>query len=75
MIRLRLASPYRSLYVAVIIVLCLVLLSEKSSSPSSRVAGQEIAKTVFKPFNFYSYIIFGVGGGGGKNYQEIEKGG
>ena len=74
MIRLHLASPYRSLYVAVIIVLWLVLLAEKSSS-TSRVIGQQIARTVLKLFNFYTYIIFGVGGGGSKNYQEIEKGG
>ena len=32
-------------------------------------------EAVFKLFNFYSYIIFGVGGrGGSKNYQEIKKG-
>ena len=41
---------------------------------SSRVIGQQIARTVLKLFNFYTYIIFGVGGGGSKNYQEIEKG-
>ena len=32
---------------------------------------------IFKLFNFYSYIIFGVGGrggGGSKNYQEIKRG-
>ena len=69
-IRLPLAWPY----VDVITGLWLVLLSEKPSS-TSRVVGQQIAKTVFKLFNFYSYIIFGVGerdggGGGGcsKNY-------
>ena len=53
----------------------LVFLSEKPSS-TSRVVGQQIAKMVFKLFNFYSYIIFGVGGGGGgvsKNYQEIKR--
>ena len=62
-IRLPLAWPY----VDVIMGLWLVLLSEKPSS-TSRVVGQQIALTVFKLFNFYSYIIFGVGerdGGGG----------
>ena len=61
-IRLPLAWPY----VDVIMGLWLVLLSEKPSS-TSRVVGQQIAKMVFKLFNFYSYIIFGVGerdGGG-----------
>ena len=51
-------------YVAVIMGICLVLLWEKPSS-TSRFVGQQIAKTVFKLFNFYSYIIFGVGGGEG----------
>ena len=41
----------------------LVLLSEKPLS-TSRLVGQQIAKTIFKFFIFYSYIIFGVGGGG-----------
>ena len=41
----------------------LVFLSEKPSS-TSRVVGQQIAKMVFKLFNFYSYLIFGVGGEG-----------
>ena len=59
-IRLPLAWPY----VDVIMGLWLLLLSEKPSS-TSRVVGQQIAKTVFKLFNFYSSIIFGVGGGGG----------
>ena len=62
-IRLPLAWPY----VDAIMGLWLVLLSEKPSS-TSRVVGQQIAKMVFKLFNFYSYIIFGVGerdGGGG----------
>ena len=37
--------------------------------------GQQTAKTVFKLFNVYSYIIFGLGGGGvEKNYQEIKRG-
>ena len=49
-------------YAAVIMGLWLVLLSEKPSS-TSRVVRQQIEKTVFKLFNFYSYIIFSVGGG------------
>ena len=49
---------------AVIMGICLVLLSEKPSS-MSRVVGQQIAKMIFKLLNFYSYIIFGVGGGQG----------
>ena len=51
--------PLALLYVAVIMGLWLVLLSEKPSS-ISRVVGQQIAKTNFKLFNFYSYIIFSV---------------
>ena len=35
---------------------------------------QQIEKTVFKLFNFYSSIIVGVGEGGSKNYQEIKRG-
>ena len=58
-IRLPLAWPYD----AVIMGLWLVLLSEKPSS-TSRVVGQQTAKTVFKLFNVHSYIIFGLGGGG-----------
>ena len=58
-IRLPLAWPYD----AVIMGLWLVLLSEKPSS-TSRVVGQQTAKTVFKLFNAQSYIIFGLGGGG-----------
>ena len=54
--------------------LACILLSEKPSS-TSRLVRQQIAKTVFKLFNFYSYIIFGVGGGVSKNYQEIKSGG
>ena len=58
--------------------LWLVLLSEKPTS-TSRVVRQQIEKTVFKLFNFYSYIISGVGGGGVggggiKIYQEIKRG-
>ena len=52
--------------------LWLVLLSEKPSS-TSRVVRQQIAKTVFKLFNLYSYIIFGVGGGSSKNSHEIKR--
>ena len=55
--------PFTWLYVALIMGLWLVLLSEKPSS-TSRVFGQQTAKTVFKLFNVHSYIIFGVGGGG-----------
>ena len=51
--------PLALLYLAVIMGLWLVLLSEKPSS-TSRVVGQQIAKTSFKPFNFYSYFIFSV---------------
>ena len=58
-IRLPLAWPY----VAVIMGLWLVLFSERPSS-TGRVVGKQTAKTVFKLFNFYSYITFGVGGGG-----------
>ena len=47
-------------YAAVIMALWLVLLSEKPSG-TSRVVRQQIKKTVFKLFNFYSYILFGVG--------------
>ena len=54
---IRLPPPL--LYVAVIMGLWMVLLSEKPSS-TSRVVGQQIAKTSFKLFNFYSYIIFSV---------------
>ena len=54
---IRLPPPL--LYVAVIMGLWLVLLSEKPSS-TSRVVGQQITKTSFKLFNFYSYIIFSV---------------
>ena len=43
----------------------LVFLSEKPSS-TSRVVGQQIAKTVLKLFIFYNYIIFG-GGSEGKD--------
>ena len=64
--------PFTWPYVAVIMGLWLVLLSEKPSS-TSRVVGQQIDKAVFKLFNFYSYIIFGVGEGGSKNYQEIKR--
>ena len=60
-IRLPLAWPF----VDVIMGLWLVLLSEKPSR-TSRIVGQQIAKTVFKLFNFYSYIIFGVGGRDGE---------
>ena len=63
-IRLPLAWPYD----AVIMGLWLVLLSEKPSS-TSRVVGQQTAKTIFKLFNVQSYIIFGLGGRSGiKNY-------
>ena len=48
-------------YAAVIMGLWLVLLSEKPSG-TSRVVRQQITKTIFKLFNFYSYIIFGPGG-------------
>ena len=48
-------------YAAVIMGLWLVLLSEKPSG-TSRVVRQQIEKTIFKLFNFYSYIIFGPGG-------------
>ena len=58
-IRLPLTWPY----VAVIMGLWLVLFSERPSS-TSRVVGQQTSKTVFKLFNVYSYIVFGVGGGG-----------
>ena len=69
-IRLPLAWPYD----AVIMGLWLVLLSEKPSS-TSRVVGQQTAKTVFKLFNAQSYIIFGLGGRWGiKNYQDQEGG-
>ena len=69
-IRLPLAWPYD----AVIMGLWLVLLSEKPSS-TSRVVGQQTAKTVFKLFNVHSYIIFGLGGRWGiKNYQGTKRG-
>ena len=69
-IRLPLAWPYG----AVIMGLWLVLFSERPSS-TSKVVGQQTAKTVFKLFNVYSYTIFGVGGGGvEKSYQEIKRG-
>ena len=49
--------------------------SRERPSSTSKVVGQQTAKTVFKLFNVYSYIIFGVGGGGvEKNYQEIKRG-
>ena len=48
-------------YAAVIMALWLVLLSEKPSG-TSRVVRQQITKTIFKLFNFYSYIIFGPAG-------------
>ena len=51
--------PLVLLYVAVIMELWLVLLSEKPSS-TIRVVGQQIAKTSFKLFNLYSYVIFSV---------------
>ena len=50
-LRLSLALPY----VAVIMGFWLVLLSKKPSS-TSKFVGQQIAKTVFQLFNFYSYI-------------------
>ena len=66
-IRLPLAWPY----VDVIMGLWLLLLSEKPSS-TSRVVGQQIAKTVFKLFNFYAvtlYLVWGErGGAGSKEY-------
>ena len=69
-IRLPLEWPYD----AVIMGLWLVLLSEKPSS-TSRVVGQQTAKTIFKLFNVQSYIIFGLGGRWGiKNYQETKRG-
>ena len=54
-IRFFLGTPY----VPVIMGLWYVLLSEKPSS-TSRVVGQQITNTIFKLFNFYSYIIFSV---------------
>ena len=72
LIRDAIRLPFTWPYVAVIMGLWLVLLSEKPSS-TSRVVGQQIDKAVFKLFNFYSYIIFGVGEGGSKNYQEIKR--
>ena len=49
--------------------------SRERPSSTSKVVGQQTAKTVFKLFNVYSYIIFVVGGGGvEKNYQEIKRG-
>ena len=65
--------PFTWPYVAVIMGLWLILLSEKPSS-TSRVVGQQIDKTVFRLFNLYVYIIFGVGEGGSKNCQEIKVG-
>ena len=50
-------------FIVAVIMGLLVLLSEKPFS-TSRLVGQQIAKTIFKLFTFYSYIIFGVGGGG-----------
>ena len=53
-------------YVDVIMGLWLLFLSEKPSS-TSRVVGQQIAKTVFKLFNFYTvtlYVVWGEGGEG-----------
>ena len=54
----------------------LVFLSEKPSS-TSRVVGQQIAKTVLKLFIFYNYIIFGGGseGKGSKNGKRSREGG
>ena len=69
-IRLPLAWPY----VAVIRWLWLATLGESFQHKQGRVVGEQKAKTVFKIFNFYSYIIFGVGEGGSKNYQEIKRG-
>ena len=67
--------PLEWSYVAVIMGLWLVFLFEKPSS-TSRVVGQQIAKTVFKLFIFYSYIIFGGGGEGRvvKMARDREKG-
>ena len=45
-------------YVDVIVGLWLLLLSEKPSN-TSRVVGQQIAKTVLKLFNFYDYNLRG----------------
>ena len=54
----------------------LVFLSEKPSS-TSRVVGQQIAKTVLKLFIFYNYIIFGGGSEGkdSKNGKRSREGG
>ena len=49
-------------------------LGESFQHKQGRVVGEQKAKTVFKIFNFYSYIIFGVGEGVSKNYQEIKRG-
>ena len=67
-IRLPFTWPYGA-----VMGLWLVLLSKKPSS-TSRVVRQQIDKAVFNLFNFYVYIIFGVGEGGSKNYQEIKRG-
>ena len=73
LIRDAIRLPFTWPYVAVITGLWLVLLSEKPSS-TSKVVGQHIEKTVFKLFNFYSYIIFGVGEGGSKYCLGIKRG-
>ena len=57
--------PFAWAYVDVIMGLWLLLLSEKPSS-TSRVVGKQIAKTVFKLFNYYTvtlYFVLGEGGG------------
>ena len=56
LIRDAIRLPFTWPYVAVIMGLWLVVLSEKPSS-TSRVVGQQIKKTDFKLFTFYSYII------------------
>ena len=56
-------SNYLDCPIVAVIMGLLVLLSEKPLS-TTRLVGQQIAKTIFKLFIFYSYIIFGVGGGG-----------
>ena len=60
--------PFTWLYVAVIMGLWLVLLSEKPSS-TSRVVGQQTAKTVFKLFNVHRHYIWC----GGRGVVEIIK--
>ena len=69
-IRLPLEWPY----VEVIMGLWLLLLSEKPSS-TNRVVGQQIAKTAFKLFNFYTVTLYVVcwGGGGGQGRKEDSK--